>query len=344
MLIYLDRLERDFSGTDRLYDNTTITTRPILSNTLLPQRIPTTPASIRVSFFRPLPHHHPSYAPTEELHDKIFAHLNMRELLIVAATSKFNRSLVYDYIEERKKKLALHFFKNAESFFDTLSHANAVISGSTALHLLLPAVTTNWVPSDLDLYVPSSGYSKLEHWIARQGYCISHVGERAGNVYLYATMEQKLRFSNGLRTIEIVVSKTEAACAPIFQFHSTAVMNFFSAERIFCAYPKHTFAYLSMVNPGRVYCDAFQLDNMDALRKYEDRGFTYVPWQNGSTKAGTTSYESRTLSDKSCMFIKTTRAPSIKHHHDVSHRTGVIDVEWCLGGRVSTSSLAFVYP
>ena len=157
-------------------------------------------------------------------------------------------------------------------------------------------------------------------------------------------MEQKLRFSNGLRTIEIVVSNTEAACAPIFQFHSTAVMNFFSAECIFCAYPKHTFAYLSMVNPGRVYCDAFQLDNMDALRKYEDRGFTYVPWQNESTKAGPTSYKSRTLSDKSCMFIKTTKTPSIKGHHDLAHRTGVIDVEWCLGGRVSTSSPAFIYP
>ena len=88
-------------------------------------------------------------------------------------------------------------------------------------------------------------------------------------------MEQKLPFSNGLRSIEIIVSKTEAACAPIFQFHSIAVMNFFSAERIFYAHPKHTLAYLSMVNPGRVYCDAFQLDNIDALRKYEKRGFTY---------------------------------------------------------------------
>ena len=154
---------------------------------------------------------------------------------------------------------------------------------------------------------------------------------------MYAAIEQKLHFSNGLRTIEIIVSKTESTCTPIFQFHSTAVMNFFNADGIFCAYPNHTLAYLSMVNPGRVYCDTFQLDNMDALRKYENRGFTYVPWPNESTNDGKTSYESRTLSDTSCMFIKTMKTPSIKSSQ-------VIDVEWCLGGRVSTLSPAFVYP
>ena len=67
---------------------------------------------------------------------------------------------------------------------------------------------------------PRSGYSRLEPWIARQGYCISHVGARSGNVYLYAAMEQKLRFSNGLRSIEVVVSKTEATCHRYF--NSTA--------------------------------------------------------------------------------------------------------------------------
>ena len=69
-------------------------------------------------------------------------------------------------------------------------------------------------------------------------------------------------------------------------------MNFFSTERIFYAHPKHTLAYLSMVNPGRVYCDAFQLDNIDTLWKYEKRGFAYVPWANESTKDGRTSYQS----------------------------------------------------
>ena len=98
---------------------------------------------------------------------------------------------------------------------------------------------------------------------------------------------------------------------------------------------------ISMVNPGRVYCDAFQLDNIDALQKYEKRGFAYVPWANESTEDGRTSYQSRTLSDMSCLFIKTSesKTPSIKSGQEV------IDVEWCLGGRVSsTSSLAFVYP
>ena len=128
-------------------------------------------------------------------------------------------------------------------------------------------------------------------------------------------------------------------------FHSTAVMNFVTANGIFCAYPKLTLAYLSMVNPAPIYCDAFQLHTMDALRKYENRGFTYVSWGNDSGEKGTSSYESRRLTDTWCISIETTKLSSIKVGQQHLLRTSdVIDVEWCLGGRVNSSSLAFVYP
>ena len=322
-----------------------ITTPSTYFNMIHHKQMPTMPSSVYIPFFRTLPQNHESYVPTKELHTNILAYLNIRELLMLAATSSFNQSLVFDYIDQRKETLASYFFKNSDGFFQKLTEAGGVVSGSAALHLLLPAAMTNWMPSDLDLYVPRSGYAALETWIARQDYCISHVGARTGNTYLFSTMEQKLRFSNGLQSIEIIISKTEAVCAPIFHFHSTAVMNFFTAHGIFCAYPKLTLAYLSMVNPAPIYCEAFQLHNLDALHKYESRGFTYVSWKNDSGDEGRTSYESRRLTDTSCMAIQTTRTSSnpMDQQH-LLHTSDVIDVEWCLGGRVSSSSLAFVYP
>ena len=345
MLTHWSRLERTLPGTATPCQ-TPKTTPSTHSNIIHRKQLDTMPSkSGCISFFRALPQNHGNYAPAQELHTNILAYLNIRELLMLAATSNFNQSLVFDYIERQKNRLASYFFKNSDIFFQKLADVDGVVSGSAALHLLLPAATTNWTPSDLDLYVPRSGYSALESWIARQGYCISHIGARNGNTYLFSTMEQRLRFSNGVHTIEIIVSKTEAACAPIFHFHSTAVMNFVTANGIFCAYPKLTLAYLSMVNPAPIYCDAFQLHTMDALRKYENRGFTYVSWGNDSGEKGTSSYESRRLTDTWCISIETTKPSSIKVGQQHLLRTSnVIDVEWCLGGRVNSSSLAFVYP
>lgn len=322
-----------------------ITTPSTYYNMIHRKQMPTMPSSVCILFFHALPQNHESYVPAKELHTNILTYLNIHKLLMLAATSSFNQLLVFNYIERRKKTLASYFFKNSDGFFQKLTEANGVVSGSTALHLLLPATTTNWMPSDLDLYVPRSGYATLETWIARQDYCISHIGTRTGNTYLFSTMEQKLRFSNGLQSIEIIVSKMEAACAPIFHFHSTAVMNFFTAHGIFCAYLKLTLAYLSMVNPAPIYCEAFQLHDLDALHKYESCGFTYVSWKNDSGDKGRSSYESHRLTDTLCMAIQTTRTSSnTMGQQHLLHTSDVINIEWCLGGRVSSLSLTFVYP
>ncbi|KIN98976.1 hypothetical protein M404DRAFT_92790, partial [Pisolithus tinctorius Marx 270] len=53
---------------------------------------------------------------------------------------------------------------------------------------------------------------------------------------------------NGHKLIDIIVSKTTSALSPIFQFHSTAIMNFFSANSLFCAYPSLTQCHHTMIN------------------------------------------------------------------------------------------------
>ena len=301
-------------------------------------------ATISMPIFQPLIHDHDYYGCLQKLLYQILSHLNMRDLMMLASTTKFNRSHVLDYIQLRKKKLALHFFKNEESFFESLSNTGAVVSGFAAVHLLLPAAETNCMPSNLVLYVSNAAYTELEAWIARQGFCILHVGNRSGNAYLYSEVEQKLHFHNGRHTIDIVISN-DAACAPMFQLHSTAAMNFFNADRVFCAYPQFTLAYLSMVNPAPLYCNAFQSNDMTTLEEYEMRGFTYIAWSNDSNNDTIAPYQSRSLTDRSCMFVTTAKLLSPKRTlQDGFYKFGVIDIEWCLGGRLHSSSRAFVYP
>ncbi|KIO10314.1 hypothetical protein M404DRAFT_92271, partial [Pisolithus tinctorius Marx 270] len=58
-----------------------------------------------------------------------------------------------------------------------------------------------------------------------------------------------ITWAKGNHHIDIIVSNTDVVVSPIFQFHSTVVMNFVSADHIFCAYPTLTLWGLSILNP-----------------------------------------------------------------------------------------------
>ncbi|KIK18417.1 hypothetical protein PISMIDRAFT_37793, partial [Pisolithus microcarpus 441] len=125
---------------------------------------------------------------------------------------------------------------------------DAVISGSTALHLLLPEHGTPWTPNNLDLYVPLRTCAVLLERLRSQGFAIT--SQHPTNVahYSYSHVHEVVVVCKGQRKIDVVISKTTTALSPIFQFHSTAVMNFVSADTIFCSYPRLTLQQLSMVN------------------------------------------------------------------------------------------------
>ena len=92
-----------------------------------------------------------------------------------------------------------------------------------------------------------------------------------------------LTFTNGRCNVVVVVvvSKTNAAFAPILQFHSTAVMNFVSADQVFSRadVPLRGEPGFYLLHSGE-----FGVVSMDALRKYEVRGFTYLPWSAHEAK------------------------------------------------------------
>ena len=94
-----------------------------------------------------------------------------------------------------------------------------------------------------------------------------------------------------------------------------------------------------MVNLGLICHDAFGVVYVDALRKYQVRGFTYLPWSTQVGKTPETPYRSRNLADALSVFIDTANVSSVKSsHRGILVRFGVMDIEWSLGGRLDRTS------
>ncbi|KAI6018987.1 hypothetical protein PISMIDRAFT_34993, partial [Pisolithus microcarpus 441] len=117
-----------------------------------------------------------------------------------------------------------------------------------ALHLLLPKCGTSWTPNDLDIYVPLHTLVMLLDQPQQEGYAI--ISQHLMNIihYTYSHVHEVIVIHKGQRKIDMVIMKMMTALSPIFQFHSTAVMNFISMDTIFCSYPRLTLQQLSMVN------------------------------------------------------------------------------------------------
>ncbi|KIK18502.1 hypothetical protein PISMIDRAFT_50173, partial [Pisolithus microcarpus 441] len=124
----------------------------------------------------------------------------------------------------------------------------AVISGSTALHVLLPECGTLWTPTDLDIYVLHREAERLLDHLTDQGYAVIAELPVKKVGYTYSHVSRLVVLTNGKNSVDVVVSKTSTTLSPIFQFHSTAVMNFISADTIFSGYPTLTLWHLSVVN------------------------------------------------------------------------------------------------
>ncbi|KIO00568.1 hypothetical protein M404DRAFT_99074, partial [Pisolithus tinctorius Marx 270] len=129
-----------------------------------------------------------------------------------------------------------------------LSACDAVVSGSAALCLVLPANACNWAPSDLDIYVARNSSAQLFNLLQKHNYSLVCQRNSNDSDYPPSTIFSITTFGNGHKLIDVIVSKTTSALSPIFQFHSTAIMNFFSADSLFCAYPSLMLCHRTMIN------------------------------------------------------------------------------------------------
>ncbi|KIO04253.1 hypothetical protein M404DRAFT_110876, partial [Pisolithus tinctorius Marx 270] len=129
-----------------------------------------------------------------------------------------------------------------------LSVCNAVVSGSAALRMVLPASSCTWELSDLDIYVPCHNQAQLYNLLCKHNYIIVCNGRINVQNYPPSTIYTVTTFGNGQKLIDIVVSRNTSTLSPIFQFNSTAMMNFFTADSLYCAYPSLTLHHHAMIN------------------------------------------------------------------------------------------------
>ncbi|KAH7924620.1 hypothetical protein BV22DRAFT_993457, partial [Leucogyrophana mollusca] len=139
------------------------------------------------------------------------------------------------------------FFDRPAAFNDILHLTSSVVSGSLALRLLLPAASVQWSTVDMDIYVPRSEVIIVMAYLAQHNYQVIHVGANRPP-YSHSSIHTIVAMANSTRKIDIVVSITENAVRPIFQYHSTIMMNYIASDGFFAAYPKMTNHYRALVN------------------------------------------------------------------------------------------------
>ncbi|KIO12018.1 hypothetical protein M404DRAFT_125896, partial [Pisolithus tinctorius Marx 270] len=181
--------------------------------------------------------------------EEILRHCNASDLFTYACTSTSSATLVKEYLTARLLTVYGKFFQSPRNVPHILASCDAVISGSTALSILLPEMSTTWTAGDLDIYVPKRSFAHLSILLQKEGYHILRERTQNENTYTPSSILTVITFDNNTRLIDVVVSNSYTALSPIFQFHNTCVMNFISAYGIFCAYPNLTLHALSMVNP-----------------------------------------------------------------------------------------------
>ncbi|KAJ7445312.1 hypothetical protein FB451DRAFT_1189231 [Mycena latifolia] len=211
---------------------------------------------------------------------------------------------------------------------EALTDTGSIISGSTAL---LALVNLQFVPNDLDVYVPAPSEVTMLGILTD----VYHFSLDRTQSNSYPSNKHILRthwLIKGDRVINVMVVDGDNAVVAIFPFHSTIVMNFITGMGIYCAYPDLTLSKIGVRNNGLPYNDRA----LACLAKYAARGIIFR--QCGQTHIyGDDKHcpsAVRTLHDDVGLLIPITShsswRDSVLSPHEVYD--GFKSVVWSLGG------------
>ena len=211
-----------------------------------------------------------------KLQHKIFGYWNVHDLFQLSTASHTTAKLATEYMAHQMELTIQCFFTDMQGFQQMLQSCNVVMSGSSTLHILLPSKFTSWVPADLNIYVPSLHYHYLSVLLENHGYHKIQEGKENISPYSFSLIHTVSTFANSNQQIDVIISKNTDRISPIFKFHSSMVMNFFSPDHFFCAYPALTLNLIAKINPGPLYFDCFQRHTLNTLLKYAEHRFHYT--------------------------------------------------------------------
>lgn len=199
-----------------------------------------------------------------------------------AATSKRHFIAVHRHIRLRCLHLIRPFIAMPENLLLIMRITGALISGSSVLTVLEPC--GNWKPNDLDIYVPRGFHHTIVKLFELDGFVVTSGQQNL----LFATQTTivpdytgsgiafVIKLAKDGRFVDIVVSQQgRPPFTCIARFHSTAVMNFISADGIFSAYPCLTHSGISLANkiPHASAPNQPTPRLIVAYKKYQERGY-----------------------------------------------------------------------
>lgn len=279
----------------------------------------------------------------------IMDHMGLTTLMVFRQAAKTVLHAVQSHINRRLSTAIAHAGIPSTILLQLLRESHSVISGSTSLHFMLPHDDRVWTPKDLDLYTNKSGYALVLSTLAQYGYTIHkvytgytsrHGQEDAAAEAFGFGVDRVINLQNECNgSIDVIVSTEDSPYIPIFNFHSTALMNFISGDGFFCAYPRLTSKGISVVNPlGFPGRDTPTARIQSCIQKYENRGFTYV-YHSTSRRLCTFigCFSNRCIEpirhtqDKQCLYVQFAC-------DDIGAMDGCLrtyahkyNVKWCLG-------------
>lgn len=296
-----------------------------------------------------------------DIADLILDHLGITTLVIYGQAAKSVLYQVRIHINRRLHTILARTGIAPDIMLQLLSDSHSVISGSTVLSFMLPYGERTWTPKDLDLYTNKAGYTCVISALAHHGYSINKVytGYTAGNSQHDTTPEaigfgidRVINMRNTLdHSIDVIISVDKSPFIPIFNFHSTALMNFISGKGFFCAYPRLTSSQMSVVNPlGFPGLDTPTARIQACIQKYEERGFRFIyPYTSGPLCSLIGCYSDscidpvRHTQDGQCLYFRFSNGVGESTQEHVRTYIRGYNIKWCLGAKSCDPSFDDAY-
>ena len=161
-----------------------------------------------------------------------------------------------------------------------LRSTKSVVSGLIAYAYMTPAELGDWNPNNLNLFVRASLMTQVISFLESCGYkCMAYTPVEMAEASLFCkfcdgyTFEVD-RLKRGRLRIDIIAPFSNMSLGPVFETHSTIIMNFFTGAGFYSAYPLLTANQQAGINPNAMTIPGCALiADMDAcLEKYMQRG------------------------------------------------------------------------
>ncbi|KAF6759526.1 hypothetical protein DFP72DRAFT_1063885 [Ephemerocybe angulata] len=212
-----------------------------------------------------------------ELKLSIFFRLPLRDVINFSYVSLHSRLFALHSLRQRLSELLLPYHLNVYSVFLALDRCNTVVAGSTALELVCPSSIT---PNNIDFLCPITEANLFISYLIHNDYRVLEdpffgppsIDDDPGQNAVRDVVILYHPTTNA--TIHAIISVSSSALAPLFQSHSTFVMNFISASGFYSCYPELTAEKEGFRNVTDVETEAQPRRRMDE-DKYIARGFRY---------------------------------------------------------------------